>query len=340
MRNRSTHDNSACSAFSKYEKERMNMTNMMTSKNFMTRERVTIPKRRIVVSKQVQAYLEVSRAENTIRAYVADVRSFLAWGGRIPSSPERVAEYLACEAEKLSFSTLRRRLSAISLAHRELGYPSPSQFEVVKGTLRGIRRSKPSRQNTKRAFMAEHVLAATKELTGVAGARDKALLMIGFAGAFRRSELVALNVEDFGMRDGELVVKVRSSKTDQMAVGREVVIPPGRGKRCPIKALLAWLKISGITSGAVLRRVNRNGVVLDGRLSGGVVGSVVKFHASEIGLDPTGFGGHSLRVGYVTTAALKGMPIWAIRRQTDHRSDMMLEAYVRPNGALPNIRVL
>lgn len=180
---------------------------------------VKMPRRRIIVSKRVQGYINVSRSQNTIKGYVSDVRSFLQWGGRIPAKPEMVAEFLADEAETKAFATIRRKNAAIGLAHRELGYASPSYFEVVKGTLRGIKRAKPYRVRQKRPMIAEQVIAATKGLTGVAGARDRALLMIGFAGAFRQAELVALNVEDFGMRDGSLVVSIRSSKTDQLANG-------------------------------------------------------------------------------------------------------------------------
>lgn len=299
-----------------------------------------MPRRRVVVSKQVQAYLNVSRSANTISGYVSDVRSFLKWGGRIPSRPEVVAEFLASEAATKAFATVRRKNAAIGLAHRELGYPSPSYFEIVKGTLRGIKRAKPYKVRQKRPMVAEQVIAATKGLTGVAGARDRAILMIGFAGAFRQSELVGLNVEDFGMRDGSLVVSLRSCKTDQMSEGREVVIPRGYGARCPIKALLKWLQISAIRTGAVFRRVDRNGVVLQGRVGSGIVARIVKERADSIGLDSKGFGGHSLRAGYVTTAAARGIPIWAIKRQTGHSSETMLEAYIRPTGVVLNERLL
>lgn len=316
------------------------MSRIATNKQQSMKSLVTMPKRRVIVSKQVQAYLDVSRSANTVKGYVSDVRSFLRWGGKIPSKPEVVAEFLASEAATKAFATVRRKNAAIGLAHRELGYPSPSYFEVVKGTLRGIKRAKPCKVRQKRPLVAEQVIAAAKGLTGVAGARDRAILMIGFAGAFRQSELVGLNVEDLGMRDGSLVVSLRTSKTDQMAMGREIVIPQGRGMKCPIKALLAWLKISGITTGAVFRRVDRNGIVLGGRSSSGIVARIVKERANCIGLDPKGFGGHSLRAGFVTTAAVRGMPSWAIKRQTGHKSESMTNEYIRPTGAIPNIALL
>jgi integrase len=316
------------------------MSKVAIYKEQSTRSLVTMPRRRVVVSEQVQAYLNVSRSANTVKGYVADVRSFLRWGGRIPSRPEVVAEFLADEAETKAFATIRRKNAAIGLAHRELGYASPSYFEVVKGTLRGIKRAKPYKVRQKRPLVAEQVIAATKGLNGVAGARDRAILMIGFAGAFRQSELVGLNVEDCGMRDGCLVIALRSSKTDQLSEGREVVIPRGRGRKCPVKALLEWLKISRISAGPIFRRVDRSGVVLGGRVGAGIVSRIVKEGANSIGLDPRGFGGHSLRAGYVTTAAARGVPIWAIKRQTGHSSETMIETYIRPTGAMPNMRLL
>lgn len=316
------------------------MSKIAMNKQQSMKNSVTMPKRRVFVSKQVQAYLNASRSANTVKGYVSDVRSFLRWGGKIPSKPEKVAEFLAAEAETKAFATVRRKSSAIGLAHRELGYPCPSYFEVVKGTLKGIKRAKPYKVRQKRPLVAEQVIAATKGLSGVAGARDRAILMIGFAGAFRQSEMVGLNVEDFGMRGGNLVVTLRSSKTDQMAEGREIVIPPGRGSRCPIRALVNWLEVSGIGAGPVFRRVDRNGRVLGGRTSASIVARVVKEGASYLGLNPDGYGGHSLRAGYVTTAAERGMPNWAIKRQTGHKSELMIDEYIRPTDVLPSMRLL
>lgn len=295
----------------------------------MSKSVIVVPRNKVLVSARVQAYLNVSRAANTIAGYVGDVRSFLKWGGRIPARPELVAEFLADEAATKAYATLRRKSSAISLAHRELGYASPCQTELVKGTLRGIRRTKPGNIRRMQPLLASQVIAATHTLTGVAGCRDRALLLVGFAGAFRRAELIGLNVEDLTLRESNLVITLRSSKTDQLKRGREVVIPSGRGKRCPVNALREWFRVARIEEGAVFRGVDRFGNVLANRLNVEAVAYIVKRRVSDIGLDAKKYGGHSLRAGFVTTAASRGIASWVIKKQTGHSSDSSLEIYIR-----------
>ena len=295
----------------------------------MTKNTVVVSARTTKVSHKVQAFLNVSRAANTISGYGCDVRSFIKFGGLIPCRPEVVAEFLAAEADTKAYATLRRKVAAIALAHQQNGYVSPCHAEIVNATLRGIRRSKPNIVRRMKPLLAEQVIAATRSLTGLSGIRDRALLLVGFAGAFRRSELVALNVEDLELRGHELIVHVRSSKTDQLKQGREVHIPCGHGKRCPINALRRWFTASAIRTGAVFRAVNRHGRVREPRLSADSVSSIVKRCVAALGLDTREYSGHSLRAGYVTSAAMRGMPAWEIKRQTGHRTDTMLELYVR-----------
>ena len=285
------------------------------------------------VSERVMKYLSASRSANTVKSYAADLKDFFGWGGRVPAKPERVAEYLAELAETLAYATIKRRTAALTLAHHERNFPSPCHAELVRSTLRGIRRRKPGAPKRMRPMLAEQVMAAVKGERGIKGARDRALMMLGFAGAFRRSELVALNVEDLGMRGAQMVVTIRSSKTDQEARGRVVVVPKGsRKSRCAVEATVAWLETAGIAAGAVFRPINRHGTVLEKRLSAGSVGVVVKRSAAKLGLDPRHYGGHSLRAGYVTTAALKGVPLWRVREQTGHSRETMVECYIRVPG--------
>ncbi len=166
-------------------------------------------------------------------------------------------------------------------------------------------------------------------LTGIKGLRDKALLLLGFAGAFRRSELVGLTVGDIELVKQGLVVQLRFSKTDQEGRGRKVAIPFGRGIVCPVLALQHWLEVSGITEGAIFRGVNRHGVISDTPLTAQVVALVVKERAFAAGLDPNRYSGHSLRAGLVTSAAKLGVSSWKIRQQTGHKSDAMLARYIR-----------
>jgi len=138
--------------------------------------------------------------------------------------------------------------------------------------------------------------------------RDRALLLFGFAGAFRRSELSRIDCESIERTPRGLVITIPKSKTDQEGQTRQVPIPHGRSAICPIKALDQWLELSGITEGPVFRPLNRRGHVLLGRLSGDSIASIVKQRVKTIGLDPARYSGHSLRAGFVTSAATADAP--------------------------------
>ena len=159
--------------------------------------------------------------------------------------------------------------------------------------------------------------------------RDRALLLVGFAGAFRRSELVALSVEDIQFVKQGLVVHLNASKTDQERAGRKVAIPHARGDVCPVSAIEEWLRFAGISSGPIFRPVDRYGRIGSCALSAQSVALAVKQRAEAVGLNPKLFSGHSLRSGLVTSAAQAGVSSWKIRQQTGHASDSMLARYIR-----------
>ena len=168
----------------------------------------------------------------------------------------------------------------------------------------------------------------------LAGTRDRALLLVGFAGGFRRSELAALDVEDVVPTDDGLVVNLRRSKTDPEGRGRDVGIPYGSSPAtCPVRALTAWTTAAGISDGALFRRVNRHGRVGVTRLHSDSVGIIVKRASQAAGLDPARYAGHSLRAGLATQAYLNGAGELAIMRQTGHRSLEMVRRYIR-DGSL------
>jgi integrase len=160
--------------------------------------------------------------------------------------------------------------------------------------------------------------------------RDRAVLLLGFAGAFRRSELVALDVADIEDVPEGLLITIRRSKTDQEGQGRKVAIPRGE-IACPVAALKAWLEAAGITEGAVFRRVfnKRNQRVSAARLGACNVAAIVKVAARKLGLDPIAFAGHSLRAGFVTSAVKRGANLLKITDVTGHRSLEMLKTYSR-----------
>jgi integrase len=160
------------------------------------------------------------------------------------------------------------------------------------------------------------------------GLRDRALLLLGFAGAFRRSELVALNVADFGETAEGLRIRIARSKTDQEGQGVTIAVVPG-SVACPVRALRAWLEAAGISEGAVFRPVAKGGRIASARLGSKAVGLIVKKHATKLGLDPLAFGGHSLRAGFLTSAAARGASIFKMMDVSRHRSVDTLRGYVR-----------
>lgn len=277
----------------------------------------------------VRRYVHESLSENTRRAYLSDLAHFESWGGCIPASDVLVASYLADHAEQLCTTTLTRRIAAIAKAHSTKGLNNPTQSPLVKATIRGImrRHRKPPRQA--RALLREdlfQVLSAMEnELRDV---RDRALLLIGFAGGFRRSEIIGLDREDIEPVPQGILVHLRRSKTDQVGTGRTIAIPFGRTHWCPVSALNDWLARSGIERGALFRRVNRHGHLLS-RLTGEAVSLIIKGRVAAAGFDQVGYSGHSLRAGFVTSAAQAGVSSFRIRQQTGHSSAATLATYVR-----------
>lgn len=284
----------------------------------------------------VERYFVASFAHSSRRAYASDLRHFLAWGGSVPSSPEQVAAYLAVHAETLKAATLKRRVISIGLAHTTQQIENPCTSEVVRMTLRGIWRVHGTAQAQVTPAVREDILAMVRGLSGHKGTRDRALLLLGFASALRRSELVGLNCADVEFVERGLIVHLRRSKTDQEGAGRKIAVPFARGTACPVKALREWLSTSAITEGPIFRPINRHGTIASSRLSGHAVAQIVKARAAAAGLDPERYSGHSLRAGLITSAAAAGASIWKIRAQSGHRTDAMVARYVRDADLFTN----
>lgn len=282
------------------------------------------------LDEQVQGYVAAGIAPATRRAYRSDLDHFLAWGGMIPATDEMLAAYLAAHAHTLKVATLVRRLAAISVAHDAQKLPNPVRSPLIRATMRGIRRERGTAQRQAKPLLREDlftILAAMGD--GPKDVRDRALLLIGFAGGFRRSELVRLDVDDLEQVRQGIIITVQRSKTDQEGAGRTVGIPFGRTKWCPVRAIEQWLNSAGISDGPAFRRVNRHGWVSAEPLSAEAVCHVVRERVAAAGYDPRGYSGHSLRSGLATSAAQLGVPTWRIRQQTGHASDAMLSRYVR-----------
>jgi site-specific recombinase XerD len=290
---------------------------------------------------RVRGYLENARARNTIRGYRSSFQQFDRWcqaAGLLsmPAAPETVSLYLAAQAGRLKAATLQHHLAAIAKAHKSAGYASPIRDNaLIAETLKGIKRTHGTDQTQKAAVLTEDLRVMLRMLPPkLLGIRDRALLLIGFAGAFRRSELVSLDVADLVFGPEGLLLKLRRSKTDQEGQGREVAIPFGtHAETCPVLAVEAWLQAAIITEGPVFRPVTRHGHVTPVRLSDHAIASVVKRYASAAGLAAELYSGHSLRAGFVTSAARAGEPERRIMLQTGHRSMEMVLKYVRRANA-------
>ena len=295
-----------------------------------------LPAELIAPLKLAADFAKASKAPATQAAYGSDFRIFETWCTAhglcaLPAAAAALCGFLADEATTgRRASTLGRRLAAIRYFHRAAGHDSPTSDEAVKATLSGIRRTIGAAPVRKRAATSDMVIAMSATGTSLRALRDRSIILLGFAGAFRRSELVALDVEDLEAAPEGLLVTIRRSKTDQEGIGRKVAIPRGE-IACPVAALRMWLDAAGITEGAVFRRVfnKRAQRVTDRRLAARNVAAIVKAAATKLGLEATAFAGHSLRAGFVTSAVKRGANLIKITDVTGHRSLEMLKTYSR-----------
>ncbi len=287
---------------------------------------------------EARGYVRAASAEATLRAYRADWRHFDTWCRTrgfpsLPAVPETVALYLAELARTHRAATLTRRLTSINKLHRAAGHPAPAlrDHPAVGETLKGIRRTRGTAQTGKRPLLTADLREIVRRLPpNLIGIRDRVLLLIGFAGGFRRSELAALQMEDIEQSKDGLLIRVRRSKTDPEARGREVAIPCGSSPdTCPVRAFEDWKAAACLTSGPLFRRIDRQGRVNGRALHRDSIGPLVKRAVAAAGLDPTLYAGHSLRAGLCTQAYINGARELDIMRQTGHRSLETVRRYIR-----------
>jgi site-specific recombinase XerD len=277
---------------------------------------------------------KAEKAASTRKAYGTDFRLFKEWCddkgvSSLPASPETVAAFLASESKTAKPSTLGRRIAAIRYAHKLAHLETPTDSEAVKATLRGIRRTVGTAKMRKAPAVAAKVLAMVALAPeGLAGLRDRALLLLGFAGAFRRSELVALDVADIAETETGLLVTIRRSKTDQEGEGVTIAIARG-DVACPTRALREWLDAARIEAGPIFRPIDKAGTIAPERLTDRSVANIVKAYAERAGFDAGTFSGHSLRSGFLTSAAAKGASIFKMMDVSRHKSVDTLRGYVR-----------
>jgi site-specific recombinase XerD len=276
-----------------------------------------------------------SRAASTRAAYASDWRIFERWCSEqglmaLPANPATVAAFLADQVKSgMKPSTLGRRLAAIKYLHKTAGEDSPTATAAVKAVLQGARRTLGVAPRKLAAATSEKAIGmATLVRPGLAGLRDRAILLLAFSLAARRSELVALNVEDLEECPEGLRVRIRKSKTDQEGIGATVAVCRG-SIACPVQALREYLDAAGITSGPIFRWIRRGNHLTDHCLSAQSICAIVKQHAAKLGLDPKQYGAHSLRAGFATSSATRGANLFKIMSVTRHKSVDTLRGYVR-----------
>ena len=292
-----------------------------------------------------------SLAENTRKSYLSDLASWIAFCklhriNPVPAEASDVRRYLTQlgairgrKGAKLKPKTAQRHLASIAAAHRAAGIEFDAHHPILKRTMNGILRTYGARQEGARALRAGNIKAICQTFRlDPRSVRNKAIILLGFAGGFRRSEIVALNVSDLAFEGDVLRVTLRRSKTDQEGEGRTIVIMPGeKTETCAVAAVRAWLKRAKLEhegNNPVFRPVSRTGVESSG-LSDKTVDRIVKSAARAAGLKET-YSAHSLRAGHVTEALANGADRAAIKRQTGHASDAMLDRYARETNLAAN----
>ncbi len=289
------------------------------------------------LSDKARQSIYIARADNTIRAYESDWNDFCEWCeyhhvSAYPAIPETIINYINDLADNAKANTVARRISALTENFDAAGVQdNPCRFPIVKNALRGIKRMKGVMQHGKLPILFDDIKEMMTYLEGntLQQARDKAILLVGFYGAMRRSEIANLEVNDIQFTRLGMLLTLRKSKTDQFDQGQLIAIPIVQEKNiCAVHALKEWLHLSGITSGPVFRGFTRNHTIRKTKISDKTIALIVKHYAALVGMDPKEYGAHSLRHGFATTAAQHHVEERDIMRQTRHKSQAVVRRYI------------
>lgn len=276
---------------------------------------------------------------NTARAYASDVRAYIAWcrergKAPVPVDPGILRAYLFDLADRhYAVASIERAFAAICVVEQRAGRPNPRP--LAADALERIREHLGTRQAQKAPLLREDVLEAVGKLPRTRqGVRDRALLTLGFATAMRRSELVGLNVGDLEFVPDGLRVHLRRSKTDQAGEGRVIAVVRGQTKACAVRWARTWLEVSGKARRGAEEPLfspfaRHDKVRLGARLSGDAVARIVQRIAGMLGKDPSTFGGHSLRSGFMTSAAAIGHDMPLLMMQSGHKTERIARRYIQ-----------
>ena len=299
--------------------------------------------------------LKSSKANNTLRAYKSDFKDFGGFCAKhgfdsLPTEPQVVSLYLTHLSKNSKISTLRRRLVSIGMVHKLKGHYLDTKHPIIIENLLGIKRVKGSYQKGKKPILINHLKSIInvideQKIDEIKKARDKALLLVGFAGGFRRTELISIDHEDLEFVTEGVKIIIKRSKTDQFGEGMTKGIPYfSNQKYCPVNNLKKWLELSNIKSGPIFRRFAKGSVLTNYRLTDQSVVLIIKIYLNLAGIENKNYSGHSLRSGFATVAAESGADERSIMTMTGHKTTQMVRRYIREanifkNNALNKIKI-
>ena len=302
--------------------------------------------------------LKNSKANNTIRAYKSDFKDFGGFCAKnglksLPTEPKIVSLYMTYLSTKdAKMSTLRRRLVSIGVIHRLKGHYLDTKHPIIIENLMGIKRKKGSYQKGKKPILINHLKLIINEIdkdtsdeTGIRKLRDKTIILLGFAGGFRRIELISIDYEDLEFVAEGVKIFIRKSKTDQFGEGMIKGLPYFTNQQyCPVWHLKKWLEISEIKSGPIFRRFFKGLNLGKNRLTDQSVALFLKKYLSNAGIENQDYSGHSLRSGFATVSAEAGADERSIMAMTGHKTTQMVRRYIKEanlfkNNALNKIKL-
>ncbi len=292
-------------------------------------------------SEALRHYLQAATSDNTRKAYRSAIRQFEKWGGRLPTDRDTVVRYLLARAESLNSRTLDLHLTAIGQWHYYQGIVDPVKDPLVRKTMEGIRRTHGQPKRKAKALRLEHIAQMVNYLRHLPDSkkkqRDIAVLLTGFFGAFRRSELVAIQVSDLVWEPEGLIIRLPRSKTDQQATGLARALPFGASSCCPAKAVKMWLENADIVSGPLFRPVNRWDQVQAKPLNPGAINDLLKVLGDACQFDfVPDLSSHSFRRGLSTSAARERVDFELIKKQGGWKNDATVWEYIEEGQQLSN----
>jgi len=299
--------------------------------------------------------LKTSKAINTLRAYKSDFKDFSAFCAKhefncMPTDPKIVSLYLTHLSSSSKISTLRRRLVSIGVVHKLKGHYLDTKHPVIIENLMGIKRKKGSIQKGKKPILINHLkqiinVIDEQKIEKIKKLRNRTLILIGFGGGFRRTELISIDYEDLDFVEEGVKITLRRSKTDQFGEGLIKGLPYFTNEKyCPVTSLKNWINLSKIKNGPIFRRFAKSSILTKHRLTDQSVALLIKDYLRLAGIENQNFSGHSLRSGFATVAAESGADERSIMSMTGHKSSQMVRRYIREanlfkNNALNKVKI-